>query len=429
MSSALESDRRSISEMDIRPPRVDYFRARPHEDISCFKQRKGYLIMRTGLANLPLHGGSAPSWLFSRMCLLAGGVVEALVCEYGPEEFLRRIADPYWFQALACCLGFDWHSSGTTTVTTAALKVAVSPERHGIAVAGGKGRTSGQAPSDIWMLGDALSLPPGKADELVRASRLSAKVDNALVQDGYQLYHHAFFFTERGEWAVVQQGMNHSFARRYHWLSDGLKSFVEEPHSAICSQRREEEVLDLTAPESAANHTVTLDLVRDGPSHLIGSQRSLLDFSSGRPRSLPKLILPRRHELMASLDIDEAGRKVLQAAYELQPANYEELIALRGIGPKRIRALALISELIYGASPSWRDPAAFSFAHGGKDGTPFPVDLDTYDHSIRTLLEAIEEARVDKKEKYEAIKRLGRYAALQAKAPCSCSGRISLFKG
>ena len=364
--------------------------------------------MKTGTAYLPLHGGSAPPWLFKRMRLLAGEIVEALVYERGSEEFLRRISDPYWFQAFSCALGFDWHSSGTTTVTTGALKMALSPERHGIAVAGGKGRTSGKTPTDIQKLGKAFSFGPEKIAELVRASRLSAKVDNALVQDGYQLYHHAFMFTENGEWAVVQQGMNDSFARRYHWLSDRVKSFVEEPHSAICSERQEQTVLDLTAQESEENRKATLDIVRDGPSHLglCPAQRSLLDFGDARPCPAPELFMPRRHELIASLDIAEAGRKALQMAYELQPSNYEELVALRGLGPKRIRALALISELVYGASPSWKDPAKFGFAHGGKDGTPFPVDRETYDSTIRTLHEAVEGARLEKKEKYEAVKRL-----------------------
>jgi hypothetical protein len=366
--------------------------------------------MKTGTANLPLHGGSAPPWLFKRMRLLAGEIVEALVCEQGQEEFLRRIADPHWFQAFSCVLGFDWHSSGTTTVTTGALKMALSPERHGIAVAGGKGKTSTKAPSDIQKLGDAFSFEQHKVAELVRASKMSAKVDNALVQDGYQLYHHAFFFTEKGEWAVVQQGMNDSYARRYHWLSDRVKSFVEEPHSAICSQRQEQTVLDLTARESAENRKATLDLVKDGPAHLglRPAQRSLLDFGEARSNLIPELSMPRRHQLVARLDIDEAGRKALHMAYQLQPSSYEELVALRGLGPMRIRALALISELIYGASPSWRDPAKFSFAHGGKDGTPFPVDRKTYDRSIRTLHDAIEGARLEKKEKYEAIKRLAR---------------------
>jgi hypothetical protein len=290
--------------------------------------------MKTGTANLPLHGGSAPPWLFKRMRLLAGEIVEALVYEYGSEEFLRRIAHPHWFQAFSCVLGFDWHSSGTTTVTTGALKMAVSPQRHGIAVAGGKGKTSTKAPLDIQKLGEAFSFEPQKVNELVRASKMSAKVEISLVQDGYQLYHHAFFFTERGDWAVVQQGMNESYARRYHWLSDRVKSFVEEPHSAICSQRRELMVLDLTAAQSRENRQATLDLVKDGPTHLgfRSIQRSLSDFVDARPSLLPELSMPRRHQLVACLDIDEAGRKALQLAYELQPSSYEELVALRGLG-------------------------------------------------------------------------------------------------
>jgi hypothetical protein len=367
--------------------------------------------MKTGATDLPLHTGSAPPWLFKRMCRLADGVVEALVYEFGPEEFLRRVSDPYWFQAFACVLGFDWHSSGTTTVTTGALKQVLSPDRHGIGVAGGKGRTSSRSPQDIRRLGDEFALPPGKVDELVRASRLSAKVDSALVQDGYQIYHHVFFFIESGDWAVVQQGMNESYARRYHWLSDTVRSFVEEPHSAICSQRREQSVLDLTARESEENRRTTLDLVKDGPSHLgiRQAQRSLLDFTSEGSGAFPQFAMPGRHELVAALDIDDVGRAALQMAYELQPSSYEELISLKGMGPRRVRALALISELIYGACPSWRDPAKYSFTHGGKDGTPFPVDRNTYDHSIRTLQGALEGAKLDKKEKYEAIKRLSRH--------------------
>lgn len=378
--------------------------------------------MKTGAANLPLHTGPAPPWLFRRMCLLAGKVTEALVYEYGQDEFLRRISDPYWFQAMACTLGFDWHSSGATTVTTAALKLALSPHTHGIAVAGGKGKTSMRTPQDIQEQGESLGLCPRKVDELVYASKMSAKVDSALIQDGYQIYHHAFFFTEGGNWAVVQQGMNQANARRYHWLSDQVKSFVEEPHSAICTDRKEECALDLTARESEENRHATLDLVKDGPARLAGlsKQRCLTDFlepsvrtSGGIVPHIPELSMPRRHGLMPSIDIGKDGMKALQAAYEIQPQNYEELLALKGIGPSRIRALSLISELIYGASPSWKDPARYSFAHGGKDGTPFPVDRETYDHSISMLKEAIDGAKIDKKEKYDAIKRLRTYAVLE----------------
>jgi hypothetical protein len=346
------------------------------------------------------------------MCRLAGGIAEAMISESGPEEFLRRLSDPHWFQALSCVLGFDWHSSGTTTVTTGALKMALKPEEHGIAVAGGKGKTSTKAPEEIRRLSAAFSFSSSKAERLVRASRMSAKVDNALVQDGYHIYHHAFFFDQDGNWAVVQQGMNDEFARRYHWLSDSVQSFVEEPHSAICCQRHELSVMDLTARDSEECRKTTLDLVRDGPSRLLGlgrqleRQRSLLDFAESRSPVAVEIFMPHRHDLIALLDIDEAGRRALQTAYELQPESYEDLVALRGLGPKRIRALSLISELIYGAPPSWRDPARFSFAHGGKDGTPFPVDRETYDASIRMLEEALEGAKMDREDKRQALKRL-----------------------
>jgi len=374
--------------------------------------------MRTGVANLPLHGGRAPPWLFKRMVGLAGAVVEAVVYEHGTGELLRRLSDPCWFQALSCVLGFDWHSSGTTTTTTGALKMAVNPEVHGLAVAGGKGKTSRKTPTDIQTAGDLLALSPEKIEDLKLASRMAAKVDSALVQDGYKLYHHVLIFTATGDWAVVQQGMSESRARRYHWLSDRVASFVEEPHSAICAQERRSSVLDLTAIESRENREVTLDLVRDGPSHFLRytSQRTLSDFSGSSGSSSSEFVatrhldltLPRRHEVLPK-DLGEDGIKALNMACEIQPERYEDLIALKGMGPKKIRALALISELIYGAETCWKDPAKYSFAHGGKDGHPYPVDRETFDHSISTLKEAVENAKLDRREKYDAIKRLNRY--------------------
>ncbi len=342
--------------------------------------------------------------------------MEAVIYEHGSEELLRRVSDPCWFQALSCVLGFDWHSSGTTTTTTGALKMAINPEVHGLAVAGGKGKTSRKTPTDIQTAGDLLALSPEKVEDLKLASRMAAKVDSSLVQDGYQLYHHVLIFTARGSWAVVQQGMNESYARRYHWLSDRVASFVEEPHSAICAQERLSTVLDLTSLESRENREVTLDLVKDGPSHFLRytNQRTLSDFSSPSGRSgfsapvSSYLTLPRRHEVLPE-DLGKDGVKALELAYEIQPERYEDLIALKGMGPKRIRALALISELIYGADTCWKDPAKYSFAHGGKDGHPYPVDRDTFDHSISTLKEAVENAKLDKGEKYDAIKRLNRY--------------------
>jgi len=373
--------------------------------------------MRTGVANLPLHGGRAPPWLFKRMVKLAGAVVEAVIYEYGSEEFLRRLSDPCWFQALSCVLGFDWHSSGTTTTTTGALKLAIKPEVHGIGVAGGKGKCGRRAPIDIQKAGEIFEMSSEKITELKLASRMAAKVDNALVQDGYQLYHHVLIFTEEGSWAVVQQGMNESRARRYHWLSDRVASYVEEPHAAICSQERLDAVLDLTSSESRENRDVTLDLVRDGPSHLLRhtGQRTLGDFSgtSKRPKFAPTvhpdLTLPPRHQVLPA-DLGKDGVRALEIASEIQPERYEDLIALKGMGPKRIRALALISELIYGAETSWKDPAKYSFAHGGKDGHPYPVDRETFDHSITTLKEAVENAKLEKRERYDAIRRLKDYA-------------------
>lgn len=361
-------------------------------------------MTRTGTADLPLHDGKAPPWLFKKMRLLAGEIARAIIYEYDEKELLRRISDPFWFQAFSCVLGFDWHSSGTTTTTTGALKASLRPE-DGVVVAGGKGTTSLKTPEEILRYGEIFSLSQNKIEELIRASRLSAKVDNALVQDGYWLYHHVFILTSNGDWAVVQQGMNERYARRYHWLSDSLCSMIEEPHTGICAQRLESRVLDLTSKNSRENRQATLDLVRDGPAHIrmYTTQRSLEDFS-------PVLRMPARHEILP-VDIGRDGLRILQAAYELQPASYEELITLRGMGPKRIRALSLIAELIFGAPPSWRDPARYSFAHGGKDGFPYPVDRENYDRSIEHLREALKEAKLGDKERYDAMKRLSGFVS------------------
>ena len=351
----------------------------------------------TGVADLPLHHGKAPRWLFGRMVKLARALSDVIVLEWGQEELLRRLSDPFWFQGLSCALGFDWHSSGTTTTVCGALKLALSPEEHGVLVAGGKGKASKKAPEEI------ASAPFGFSDserrELIYSSRMSAKVDSALVQDGYQLYHHSFFFTERGKWCVVQQGMGGSYARRYHWLSEGVKSYIEEPHSAICCNRIESSVLDLTAKESEETRKTSLDLVRDNPEHLrkyIGGQTRL----TGAELSLPV------HEEIRQGDISKQGWEMLKRAYELQPASYEELVAIRGMGPKTLRALALLSDLLYGSKPSWKDPVKYAFAHGGKDGYPFPVDRETYDESIGFLQDAVKAARIGQDERQQALRRL-----------------------
>lgn len=353
-------------------------------------------MKKTGTADLPLHGGKAPRWLFNRMVSLSSAITDAITHEYGQKEFLRRISDPYWFQAFTCVIGFDWHSSGTTTTACGALKTAINPEETGIMVAGGKGATSRRAPEEIEKAAEVFPLSTKEIEELKYASRMSAKVDNTCIQDSYQLYHHSFFLTEKGDWAVVQQGMNSSNARRYHWLSEDIESFVEEPHSGICSDRLEKKTLDMTSGKSEEARNISVDLVKDNPEHL---------FQYLREGKQKTLVMPQRHPVL-EVDVGRGGFEVLRKAYELQPADYEELIALKGIGPKRIRALALVSEIVYGAEPSWKDPARFSFAHGGKDGFPYPVDRKTYDHTINTLREAVDAARIDQKEKLYAIKRL-----------------------
>ncbi len=365
------------------------------------------LGVKTGAVDLPLHGGKAPRWLFKRMVGLAKGITEAVVLEYGQDVFLRRLSDPYWFQALSCVLGFDWHSSGTTTTTCGALKTAIKSEEFGIGVAGGKGRASRKTQSQIDELGDVFSLDQSIIDRLKYSSRLSAKVDNSCVQDGFQLYHHSFFLNEKGNWAVIQQGMDDLMARRYHWLSDNSLDFVCEPHSAICCNELKKDVLNMVAHESNESREVSVDLVNDDPGHLRryfknSSQRRLDDFPLHKKAEFG---LPAHHPVLG-FDLTKRGWESLRKAYELQPRNYEELISLGGMGPKMIRALALISELVYGAALSWRDPVKYSYAHGGKDGYPYPVDKETYDESIEVLKNAIEDAKIDKNERIKAIKRL-----------------------
>jgi len=362
------------------------------------------------VANLPLHGGKAPKWLFHRMVKLTEGIVDVMLYEYDAEEFLRRISNPYWFQAFSCVLGFDWHSSGTTTTTCGALKSAIKPEKHGIIIGGGKGRASRKTPADIEAAGEIFSLSSGKINDLIHSSKISAKIDNSCVQDGYQLYHHSFLLTEKGEWAVVQQGMNQDtrYARRYHWLGEEVEEYTIEPHRGICCDN-ESKTLDMTADGSGEARNISVDLICDNPEHL---KKYFKDKTALTPKYQTKLDnyfqkyeMPRHHPVLDE-DLSDREFEVLKQAWEIQPSNYEELISLEGIGPKKIRALALISDLVYGSNPSWEDPVKYSFTHGGKDGYPYPVDREVYDHSIRTIKEAVEEAKLEKKDKYNAIKRL-----------------------
>jgi len=351
---------------------------------------------RTGIANMPLHYGKAPPWLFQRMVKLAREITVFIVAEFGPEEMLHRMSDPCWFQAFGCVLGFDWHSSGVTTTVCGALKEGLKglePDL-GLFVAGGKGSTSRRTPAEIEAFGDAISVDPSP---LIYASRMAAKVDNAALQDGYQLYHHVFLFTKGGSWAVVQQGMNevNRYARRYHWLGESVADFVCEPHAAICSQGRGE-VLNLVANESNAARSTITSIATEQPTEGV-----LKDIER-----LKTLDLPRRHYISVQDIHPDRLSKGLVVIYERQPRGFEELLSIEGVGPKTVRALSLISELVYGAPPSFRDPARYSFAHGGKDGYPFPVDRQTYDQSIQLLAQAVQKARVDNTEKREALRRL-----------------------
>ena len=353
---------------------------------------------RTGIANLPLHYGKVPPWLFERMARLAREITLFIIEEFSPEEMLRRLSDPFWFQALGCVLGYDWHSSGVTTVLCGALKEGLRglEKDTGFFVAGGKGKTSRRTPGEIEGFGEAILVDPSP---LVYASRMAAKVDTSALQDGYQLYHHTFFFTARGSWTVVQQGMNETtrYARRYHWLGEAVTDFVCEPHKAICSQGWGE-VLNLVARESAsARTTITNIATEEKPERVLAELKRL------KTLSLP----PRHHLLLQDIHPDKLDKSLL-ISYERQPKGFEQLVGLEGVGAKTIRALSLVSELVYGAPASFRDPARYSFAHGGKDGHPFPVDRATYDKSIEILARAVEKARIDNSEKRQALHRLDR---------------------
>jgi hypothetical protein len=356
-------------------------------------------MSRTGFAHLPLHGGKAPRYLFERMVPLSREIVIFLVSEFGREEVLRRLSDPYWFQAFGCVLGFDWHSSGLTTTVCGALKEGLRglEKDLGIFVAGGKGATSRKTPDEITSACDRIGRDP---QPLVYASRISAKVDNSAVQDGYQLYHHSFVFTAAGQWCIVQQGMSDetAMARRYHWLSDNVSSYVSEPHAAICCDATAP-TLNLVAAESAEVRSASAALAAEKPEVTLQALTHL-----------PLLELPRRHELSIEDINPKHLHKILLRTYETAPADFEALLSIAGVGAKTLRALALTSELIYGTRASQKDPARYSFAHGGKDGTPYPVDRTTYDKTIEVMHHALNGAKIDRSEKVHAFRRLADFA-------------------
>lgn len=350
--------------------------------------------MRVGIADLPLHHGKAPRWLFSRMVRLGGEISKILILEFGKEEFLKRISNPFFFQAFGCVLGYDWHSSGLSTTLTAALKEAINKEKLGVKILGGKGGTSRKTPKEIEDLEKEFNFSSKKIEELKYISKIVAKVDNCAIQDGYQLYHHSLFVTEDGKWAVIQQGMNvkKRLARRYHWLSSKVENFVVEPHTAIVGFK-EDNVLNMVAKESEECRKASVDLVKEDVTRL-----KKFFYS---PFGLIKYFkMPEAHTF------DYRVYKKLEELHEFNPKNYEELLSFEGVGPKTVRALALIAKLIYGIEASWVDPCKYTFAHGGKDRVPYPVDRKVYDETIKTLKEIIEKAEIGEREKLDALRKL-----------------------
>lgn len=362
--------------------------------------------MRTGIAKAPLHGGHCPPWLFAKMKQLSAAILRVVVYEYGPAEVLRRLADPVWFQAFGGAVGFDWHSSGLTTVLCGAMKEGLqsSAGELGLFFAGGKGKASLATPREIHAAGARYGLANDLA-ALERTSKMVAKVDSAAVQDGYQLYHHFFVFDRQGNWSVVQQGMNEAagYARRYHWLSEGLTTFVEEPHNGICG-RPAGEVLNLVAADSRATRAAAVELCRERPDKLVTIVRRLAVKSGQTGGLFTELALPAPHPIPSPAYLD----KILFKLYEKPPADYEALLETAGVGASTLRALAMVAEITHGARPSYTDPVRYAFAHGGKDGYPFPVNRQDITHSLGVLRTALERGKIGDREKLDALKRLAR---------------------
>jgi uncharacterized protein len=388
--------------------------------------------MKKGIATFTLDWGKCPPWLFNRMVRLSREMTQVLIEEYGPDEFIKRIADPVWFQSLGTVLAFDWNASGLTTVLTGALKEAIRGQEKnlGIFIAGGKGKTSLKTPDQIQNWGQILNLAPTTTKALIRNSKMSAKVDSSLVQDGYQLYHHAFFFSKNGAWTVVQQGMNtqSKTARRYHWHdivqspASGIqgKDFVNEPHEGIASQKKEGIVLNLVAKDSSKTRDVSADLIQEGYTKLKKDLELLAKHQNETSKMLrlkhgddiyTLLELEREDFSHHKVEMEDFSKskyldKILKKLDEIKPKTYEDLVETKGVGPKTVRALSLVSEVIYGAEPSYRDPARYSFAHGGKDAIPFPVDTKTYDNTIEILAKAVRKTRLAPFEKDKILRRI-----------------------
>ena len=388
------------------------------------------MIKRSGYADLPLHTGVVPKWLADRMKLLGTEIIESILLNYGKKEVLTRLSDPLWFQSLGAVLGMDWHSSGITTSVMYALKRGINERARdfGLCVCGGRGKYSRKTPDELLFLADATGLD---GNSLVNASRLTAKVDGSAVQDGFQLYMHNFVLSDEGDWVVVQQGMNTKLrtARRYHWSSENLRSFVEEPHSGVTGENQGK-ILNLTAAEASATRSSILSLTQENPGKMMKEIAKItgqdyacqLEFWQGSQiliRNDRNLKMPSHHEVRAEdVDLKRLG-SVLATAYDNNSnQNFESLLLTPGLGPRTLQSLTLVSEVIYGTPSRFTDPARFSFAHGGKDGHPFPVATKIYDESIRILGDAIEKSKLGYKDKSECIRRLNT-TARQIEENCS----------
>ena len=349
--------------------------------------------MKRGTADLPLHYGTVPPWLAERMSLLGGTIAEAIIIEYGRPALLQRLSDPFWFQSLGCVLGMDWHSSGITTSVMNALRKAINyrSEELGVYICGGRGKFSRETPNQLLEVANKTGL---NGNELVRHSKLAAKVDNTAVQDGFQLYLHTFIVTKEGDWSVIQQGMNPNerMARRYHWLSSSLRSFMEEPHTSVCG-RNQGLILNLTDKLAAPTKEGIMELTKESPDKLMREV---------------SIILPNHHEVKAEdVNLKRLGAALI-LAHETNVSDMESLLLLEGVGPRTLQSLTLVSEVIHGTPSRFSDPARFSFAHGGKDGHPFPVPTSVYDETIEVFDKAIRQARLGEKDKSNALKNLSK---------------------
>ena len=343
-------------------------------------------------ADLPLHYGRVPQWLAERMSKLGGAITEAIILEYGKSEVLKRLSDPLWFQSFGSVLGMDWHSSGITTSVMGALKKAINPRSRelGIYICGGRGKHSRQTPNELIKVADVTGL---NGDELVRSSKLAAKVDNTAIQDGFQLYLHNFILTNEGEWAIVQQGLNDAsgMARRYHWHSTQFQSYLQSPHAGVTGENQGL-ILNLAHEGAGVTRSGIVNLSKESPDRMMTEVR--------------KIIMPRHHDVRSEdVNLKRLGA-ILTLAHEKQLTEFEDLLLLEGVGPRAVQSLTLVSEVIHGTPSRFTDPARFSLAHGGKDGHPFPVPLKVYDETIHVLKTSIEKAKIDSSDKLKAIKQL-----------------------